>query len=268
MLTLGIETDLLQSQRGIVFLRPTRFSPVGPVTARGIELELNHASEFDEQFHKLSISGAYFLNNQQTIRLPSFEAKSPFGRDKVCIAEINAEFAPSERRNRQRFVHSLATSDPDFVFDGGWLLPFGQEDSLIDLIAAYRRLPTGKFESLSQATPPVTIRTLVRDNSTYVYFVNDSEWPATVQLGVDVPPGCRIEELSGQRRLPTISKDHWALSLEPFDFIAVRFLAPDAHVNQAQVTLDDSKIKPWLANRVRNYCNGRRCWSTNRPWQV
>jgi len=253
LLSLGIETDLFRDQRGFVLLRPTRFSPTGPVTAQGIDLELNHASEFDEQFHKMATSGALFANNPQAVRLPSFEAKSPFGKDKACVAEINAEFAPSERRNRQRFVHSLATSDPDFIFDGGWLLPLGQEDSLIDLIAAYRRLPVGKFDTHTQATtPPVTIRTLTRDNSTYVYLVNDSEWPLTEQLTVDVPPGCRIEELSGQRRLPALSGNHWTLPMEPFDFIAVRFLAPDAHINQAQLSLEESKIKPWLDSRVHD----------------
>src|SRR5262249_31586617 len=101
-------------------------------------------------------------------------------------------FVPSERRNRQRFVHSLATSDPEFMFDGGSLLLLGQEDSLIDLIAAYRRLPGGKFESLSPATPPVTIRTIVRDNSTYVYLVNDSELATAVHRPNRLAPGFRL----------------------------------------------------------------------------
>jgi hypothetical protein len=252
LLTLGIEPDLLRDQRGLVFLRPTRFSPTGPLTGKGVDLELDRASELDEQFHKMATSGAIFLNNQQTVRLPSFEAKSPFGKDKTCVAEINAELVPSERRNRQRFVHSLATSDPDCIFDGGWLLPLGQEDSLVDLIAAYRRLPVGKFETYKEPTPPMTIRTLTRDNSTYVYLVNDSEWPLTALLTVDLPPGCRIEELSGERRLPALTGNHWTLPMEPFDVIAVRFLAPDAHINQAQITLDETKIKPWLANRVHD----------------
>jgi hypothetical protein len=252
LLNLGLETDLLRDQRGMVLLRPTRFSPIGSLAGQGTDLELNRASQLDEQFHRLAHSGTIFLNNPQPVRLPSFEAKSPFGKDKPCVEEIHAEFSPADRRNRQRFVHSLATSDPEFIFDGGWLLPMGQEDSLTDLVAAYRRLPAGKFETHAEETPPVTIRTLTRDNTTYVYLVNDSEWPLTVQLGMEVPPGCRIEELSGSRRLPALTGNHWTLPMEPFDLIAVRLLAPDARINQTQITLDESRIKPWLDSRVHD----------------
>src|SRR5262249_11082784 len=154
-----------------------------------------------------------FLHKSQPAKLASFDAKSPFGKDKLCDEEVYAEFSPADRRNRQRFVHALATSDADCIFDGGWLLPFGEEDSLSDLIAAYRRLPAAKFKSFAQVSQPVTIRTLEQDGSTYAYVVNDSEWPVTVRLGLDIPPGCRIEELCGQRRLPALAGTNWTLTL-------------------------------------------------------
>ena len=69
---------------------------------------------------------------------------------------------------------------------------------------------------------------------------------------MEVPPGCRIEELSGSRRLPALAGNHWTLPMEPFDLIAVRFLAPDARINQTQITLDESRIKPWLDSRVHD----------------
>ena len=48
--------------------------------------------------------------------------------------------------------------------------------------------------------------------------MNDSEWPVNAQLVLDIPPGCRIEELSGARRLPTVAGNNWSLPMEPFDF--------------------------------------------------
>ena len=78
LLNLGLATDLLRDQRGMVLLRPTRFSPVGSLAGQGTDLELNRASQLDEQFHRLAHSGTIFLNNPQPVRLPSFEARSPF----------------------------------------------------------------------------------------------------------------------------------------------------------------------------------------------
>jgi hypothetical protein len=265
LLALGIDAETLRDQRGMVLLRPVRSLPAGPIAAQGLDLELNRAADLDEQFHGSETAGAVFINNPQGVRLPSFDAKSPFGKDKVCNLEVNAEIVPLERRNRQRFVHTLAATDADFLFDGGWLLPMGQEDSLFDLIGAYRRLPTGKFKSYGESTPPVTIRTLSRDNSTYVYLVNDSEWPVNTQLVLDIPPGCRIEELSGARRLPTVAGNNWSLPMEPFDFIAVRFLAPEVKIKQASVGLDDSKIKPWLDNRVRDLLQRKALLANQQP---
>ena len=38
-------------------------------------------------------------------------------------------------------MHSLATLDSQELFDGGWLLPMGQEAAMTDLVAVYRQLP-------------------------------------------------------------------------------------------------------------------------------
>ena len=56
---------------------------------------------------------------------------------------LSSQISPSQQENRRRFVHSLATLDSQAIFDGGWLLPLGQELALDNLVAAYRRLPAG-----------------------------------------------------------------------------------------------------------------------------
>ncbi len=160
-----------------------------------------------------------------------------------------SQLLPSDRRNRQRFVHALATLDPEAMFDGGWLLPLGQEDSLTDLVAAYRRLPAAKFETYTETTSPITIRTLSNFNSTYAYLVNDSDWPVTAKLQLDVSPSCRVEELSGRRPVPAVIGSTWTVPLQPYDLVAVRFLAPNTKITGAETILDP-KIRPLLVQQV------------------
>jgi hypothetical protein len=250
LLSVGIQTNLLRDERGLALVRPECLEPPEMLCNAGTDLELNRSSDLDEQFRGNMASSVLFLHASQHARLSSFDAKSPFGKEKPCAEELYAELLPADRRNRQRFIHALAAFDADFIFDGGLLLPMGQEDSLTDFVTAFRRLPVGKFETLAQVAQPVTVRTLFRDNSTYAYVVNDSEWPVTVTLGLDIPLGCRIDELSGQRRLPALAGANWTIAMEPFDLIAVRFLGADARIKSAQANLDEDKLKPWLDNRV------------------
>ena len=155
---------------------------------QGVDLEANRSTEIDAQFRSATSSGVLFDNEPQAVRVPSFDAKSPFGKDKTNT-QLTAELSPADRRNRQRFVHALAVSDPDVIFDGGPMLAMGQEDSLFDLVATYRRLPAGKFTTVTDVPAPIAIRTLTTTNSTYVYLMNDSQWPVTLQANVNLPAG-------------------------------------------------------------------------------
>jgi len=51
----------------------------------------------------------------------------------------------------------LATLDAQSMFDGGWLLPLGQESDLSEMVAAYRQLPPITFTMLADSTQPVTV---------------------------------------------------------------------------------------------------------------
>ncbi len=234
LLSLGIRQDLLREEQGLTLLRPQRLQPPGPVTVHAVDIELNHASDFDAALRTQNSPGVLFLHEPQRIRLASFDTKGPTGKEKTNLS-LMSEFSPADRRNRQRFVHALVSLDPVAMFDGGWLMPLGEEESLADIVAAYRRLPTGKFETLTEPASLVTIRQLATRSSTYAYLVNDSDWPVTVQMHLDMPPGCRVQELSGRRRLPAPSGEAWTVSLEPFDLVAVRFSSPDVHVSEPQL---------------------------------
>jgi hypothetical protein len=114
--------------------------------------------------------------------------------------------------------------DCDWMFDGGWLLPMGQEESLGELIAAYRRLPIARFETIPSETEPVVLRRLVRDGRTWFYAVNNSPYPVTMELEVAGPPATKPMELSGLRTVAPIVGDRWNIELKPFDLLAVNFM--------------------------------------------
>ncbi|MCC7086274.1 MAG: family 10 glycosylhydrolase [Pirellulales bacterium] len=257
LLTFGLKPELLQHDRGLVFLKPERILPPGPIADQAVQVAVNRAPELDAAFNRLPATGTLLLNDSwmrddaQPLKLPSFDQKSPFGRDKTNLM-LYSHLLPSARRNRERFIHALATLDAEAIFDGGWLLPVGQEDSLVDLIATYRRLPVGNFQVHTDATLPVTIRSAVVGNSAYSYLVNDSRWPMTVDLSTVLPPGCRVDELSGQRRLPALNADHWQIQLEPFDFVALRFSSPDTKITQARL-LPNPELLAFLSSKHQDF---------------
>jgi hypothetical protein len=239
LLTLGIQPALYRDQGGFVFLRPKRVAPPGPVAAEALDIELARSPELDRLASGSALPASLFWHEPQTVRLSSFEAKSPFGKDKT-YAWLVSQFSPAGMRNRQRFVQTLAGRDMDCaaLFDGGWLLPLGQEEALLPLIATYRRLPAAQFETLT-CDEPVTVRMLARDDHSYAYFVNDSPWPVTLSMQVQFPTGVRADELSGMRRLPRVAGNRWTLELEPYDLVGVRFASPNVRLSDFTVTPPD-----------------------------
>ncbi len=235
LLQLGIDAQQLSRMDGIILLRGHSVTPPGPLTSNGVEIELERSAELDQHATAAAVAGSLFFHDPEKLRLQSADAKGPFGNEKTLWSQMS----PNGIWNRQRFVRSMARIDREAIFDGGWLLPLGQEESVADLIAAYRRLPAGRFQSHSGGEP-VTVRTLVRDRRTYAYFVNDSPWPASLALDVSLPPGVRPDELSGRRRLPPVAGSRWTLELAPFDFIAVRFSSDKVKLANPRTTLPEA----------------------------
>ena len=225
LLGMGIRADLLRDAARDGFAPADTFGPGLRVAEQGNDFELNRSQDVDEQLDSLASAGQLIVHAPLRTRVPSFEVKSPFGRDRTPNA-IASQISPADFRNRERFIHALAVRDLDTIFDGGDALPLGQEDSLFGFIAAYRRLPVGKYATVKTEAQAVTLRTLATNNSTYAYIVNDSPWPVNVQMQLDLPPGCGVDELSGRRRLPVLAASNWTLPIEPFDLIAVKFRDP------------------------------------------
>jgi Glycosyl hydrolase-like 10 len=233
LLAVGIRPDAYRNEKGIVLLRGQRFSLAEPLAAQAIDIETSRSSDWDAAIHAQQSPGTLFFHEPQRLRLASFDAKSPFGKDKTYTWLIS-QVSPSQQDNRRRFVHSLASLDSEVMFDGGWLLPLGQEPALVDLVAAYRQLPARRFETVADSIEPLTVRALHAEGRTYAYLVNDSPWPIRAGLQVDGPAGVRPEELGGQHRMDT-KGPLWTLDLEPYDLAVVRFNTQEVRLSSPQV---------------------------------
>ena len=172
-----------------------------------------------------------------------------------------SQFSPSQELNRQRFVHSLATLDSQAMFDGGWLLPLGQEDSLSDLVAAFRRLPAGKFDTLSNCPQPLTVRTAQTAGGTVAYLVNDSAWDVRVQMqtSAGVPP----QELAG-KHASNFFGSNWTVALRPYDLAVFQFASPNVRFAASQV--DMGHAQPTLAAAMNDLKMRRMVLDAPPPW--
>jgi len=246
MMRVGIDVRHYGDDQGVVLLRPERIAPGWSLAQQAVNLEIKQMLDGKQMpFEDLPIRGSLFFHQPQELRLASFDEKSPF---KPSYTWLATQPVPSAWQNRRRFVHSLATLDPQVMFDGGWQLPLGQEDAIRNVVAAYRRLPAVRFRRLSDQSgsdpaQPVTIRYASHAGATYVYLVNDAPFASVARLDVACPSGCRLDELSGLRQVPPLRRDaggtSWAVELEPYDLVAVRFSAPGVVLSRPRVWWPD-----------------------------
>jgi hypothetical protein len=259
MLKIGIDTRLYEKRPEIVLLRPERFSPLAPLAAQAVELELNRTAEAGRLFGRLQHPGSLFYHEPSPLRVPSFDAVSPFGPAKTYTWLV-PNISPSGFYNRQRFVHSLASVDIQSFFDGGWTASLGQEESLRELAEVYRQLPAEPFDTIpgtaGSQSPGVVVRRLARDQQTYVYVLNDAPWPAIVEMEMRVPLDCRMEPV-GSRKLPSLQRDGrrtlWKVELQPYDLVAAVIRAGNVPVeNWRTAPADPEELEAELSQRIQH----------------
>ena len=266
LLRVGIDARHYQDHQGLVLLRPERITPGGRLGDRAVGLEVNQMRDVDDYFRGLSTPGSLFFHRPRQVRIESFDRQSPF---RPAYTWLVSQPVPSGPQNRRRFVHSLATLDSQVMLDGGWMLPLGQEDSIRELVAAYRSLPAVHFQRAdgggADAAGPVTFRYGTSAGHTYAYVVNDAPFPATAWVRLGAPDGCRIEGLpiggtwnmphrmGGRRQVDELKRDaegtYWKVDLGPYDLVAVRLSDPNVKLYRPRVSLPPA-VKTALAKRI------------------
>jgi hypothetical protein len=253
MLRVGIDARNYHHCPGVVLLRPEQFAATGELNANAVELQLAEMPDVDRYFQGLA-AGNLFFHPPREIRVDSFDAQSPF---KPSYTWLVAQTSLSEKQNRRRFVHALATLDAQSIFDGGWLLPMGQEDSIRELVAAFRALPAVKFQPVvdpQNASQPTVFRAAVHAGRTYLYAVNDTPFRVTAKLRITASPNCRFEELTGLRKIAPPKQETggmiWEVQLDPYDLVAVQLNDAAAQFARPQ-TAWPSNIETALGTEIR-----------------
>lgn len=255
LVELGIRAQAYRDEENIVLLRPQHLKPTsGPLPAQAADLEINFAPEMDRLFATGAQPASLFFHEPQKARLASFDLKSPFGPTNTYTWLVT-QMSPAGDRNRRRFVHSLAALDARAMFDGGWLLPLGQEEALREILSVYRLLPDKPFETVAGEFQPVTIRKLVHDGRTYVYFVNDSPWSVTLAAQVDVPSNCQMHGVGDSRGVGPLprgaAETSWKITLRPYDLAAAEFDSTKVKLRGAQVQISDD-VRRNLQQRIQD----------------
>ena len=214
-----------------MLLRSQRIVPGGRLNAQAVDLELNQMPDADGYFRGLPCPGSLFFHPPQEVRIPSFEQHSPFP---AANTSLLMQSVPSAQGNRRRFVRSLAAMDSQVLIDGGWLLSMGQEESLAELVAIYRRLPPCISRQPAargrSGRPAGTFRSATCQGRTYLYAVNDAPFAVTAAIALEAAPGCRLEALADPRHAGTLGQDadglRWSVELGPYDLAAAVLSQP------------------------------------------
>jgi len=253
LLQVGIDVAQHRDAQAPLLLRPEWVASGGPAVGDVIQLEVNQMPDLDRTFREVALPGSLFFHRPREARVASFDQKSPF---RPSYTWLFSQPMPSDEQNRRRFVHSLATLDSQAMFDGGWLLPLGQEDSIRDLVAGYRQLPAVPLKRVSDpgGGQPVTIRYGTHQDRTFVYAVNDAPFPVSARVAVRAPAGCQLEELTRLRRVAPLKHDangtYWTVRLKPYDLVVVALSAPNVELSRPQVTVA-GEVHTALDARIR-----------------
>jgi hypothetical protein len=237
---LGLDLNRLDDS-SIIVPQPQRIVPASTPQAHDQELHWNRHPAMDKLFAHAARGATLHFLVPAPLRLPDFDAASPFGPDKTRTLLVS-QIVPADAAYRERFIESLARLDATTMIDGGWLLPLGQEAALAPLAKVYRRLPAEPFETVppGDRPPDIVVRTLRKGEKTYFYAVNPSPWPQTAQILFAGPPSLRLTPYCDERQMklqPAEGGLSWTVEMEPLDLVGGELSSGGAKVVSWSVTL-------------------------------
>ena len=148
---------------------------------------------------------------------------------------------------------SLARHDAQIYFDGGWMLPRGQEDTLRDSLIALRKLPRVQFLSAPETREqqPLTLRTVSRNDETVAYLFNNSAWPVSVR--VEVRSEGRVSaRFAGNASSANLDGDsNWNVTIPPYGLTTAQFDRRDVVLNVADASLP-GELADFVVQRLQD----------------
>ena len=252
LLRMGIDPKQVSKVNNVVLLRT---SWVKHADRNSLNLDLATEAQRDEIFAaSQDTQGPSTANHGSVVLMPSdtLELKSLYEGDdskaSVSSVRLSTQYSFVGLDQRRQFVHDLATSDSQVLLAGGRMAMFGQEKTLKELIAAFRRLPAKPFQTVGpdhRIGQPIVTRTLSHNGETYIYLVNDSPWPTTAVYSL-TGGSYKVRSL-GNWEVPETRAAQgtrkWSVRLRPYDFVAASFSTPNVQVLQWQAIVDREAVQ-------------------------
>ncbi len=243
LLEAGIDPQL-HREPGIVMLRPETVQLAERLSPLSAQLGWDVARAFAGPVGAASVQASLLYHPSLAAEVKSFEPQAPFAPG---IGWIAAHTPPAAEFNRRRFARHLAAFDSRLIFDGGFMLPLGQEDALSDLLAVLRMLPREHFVAVEEVPQPLTVRVAAADKRTWLYAVNDSPWQVKARIYFDgsMEKLSRVGLSQGEVKLDVTSEGRvWQLEIEPYGLIAATIDAVGLKVRRVEVELPPDCQKP------------------------
>ena len=253
LLEFGIDVGAYRKQNNIVLAQPRQIDLSASINSSAVSFQLDDTSEADRYFSSRAVAASLLTHSPHKFRRDTLVGH-PLANSRATNDVLDFYFTPTGVLNRQRYAHALATQDAQMVIEGGQVMSLSQNRAVREFVEVYRRLPSARFTTVigDVSTQPTVIRKLSQEGRTCVYLVNDSPWPVSVELLVDVPANISIESL-GTRAVPSLESRGddtvWPVSLEPYGFVAAWLGATDANIRPINTSLPEG-AKAKFQNRI------------------
>ncbi|HAH45095.1 MAG TPA: hypothetical protein DCM07_09620 [Planctomycetaceae bacterium] len=220
LMEMGLDFSHYDQIENAVVLRPGQFDSQQQNSS--LAHLLNTHPTVDDAF-KSRISGALFYHEPVEIRIAEFDSISPW---QPAFTWLVSQAMPAGQSNRNRYIHSIARQDPYFIFDGGWTIPFGQEQATESIRRQFQQLPSRPFQTIEAASQPVITRLSRGKEKAFFYVVNDFPYRCQVTFEITVPSEAPLISLKSGESLTGKPAEgglrRYSIMLEPFDFQAFR----------------------------------------------
>jgi hypothetical protein len=240
----GIDPALYRDQANLVLMRSARTASIDRHPGGALDEDFNTSPELDGLHHSLPERAALFVHEPYPYRLVDFDQVNLWSEVYTWLV---AHPVPSGRWNLERYAHALARLDAGAVFDGGWMLPLGEELTSRAWIRTFLSLPASPFQDVEPPSQPVTIRLHSQGDETYVYLVNDFPWEVHAQLELTCPPDVSLRRL-GPGPEPAFTQrpeggSRLEIGLKAFDLQAFAVERGAVDVTGVQIVPDDAGLK-------------------------
>jgi hypothetical protein len=242
----GLDPANLEKLNHTVVLPARSHASLWSLASRRVERVMFEDEEMGEQLSRFVHPGAMFYRPPATLSVPKLSQLTRLGGSQD-EGIVQPEFTPAGLSNRKRFVQAMEMRDCRFLFDGGWGLGLGQEDSTAQWLTTFSAIPAVEFKSVSLPEDPTTpvkviARTATVGQDTWWYFINPGPWPIQLDTVMSGEGEIRIEsvgpsklQVDGQRR----GFAQCTIELEPYGLQVCRAVGIKAALDKVAVLVSD-----------------------------